>query len=75
MFLLKNGCRLGHVIWIIFVHIGYPYRCLIQKVLIVQVVSEKMFEYYDNIRAYCPGVWQTNFYDQLGLNFVFIIII
>ena len=48
------------------------YKCFIKNLaLICQSVSEKMFEYYDNIHVYCPGVGAD---EPLVSNFFFRII-
>ena len=54
-----HGGHLGHVTWIFYIHICYPFLLMlhINFALIGQAVSEeKMFEYYGDIHVYCPGV-------------------
>ena len=65
--------HLGHVTWIIYIHIDNPFLLMlhINLALIGQPVSEEMmFEYYGYIHVYCPGVGAD---EPLGSNFFRII--
>ena len=48
------------------------YRCFIQNLALIGlgVSVEQVFEFYGNIRAYCPGVGQTNLGGQTGVHFI-----
>ena len=58
------------VIWpglFVYTLVPISYRCFIENLaLIGQAVSEKkIFNCYDNIHVYCPGVGQTSLWGPL----------